>query len=65
MKTRIEVTFNSGKFVAFPDVNEDTINTREKFGEEVFLSFAHGKREDEAHINMMNVDYIEIMHIED
>ena len=60
MRTRIEVTFSSGKFVAFDHVQNDTIKTDKNE-----LVFKHGPKGDSAHIFIHKVDFIEFMERED
>lgn len=59
-KTRIEVAFNNGKFVAFPNV------TKYEYGENNILHIKFGnvsenEEQPDAYVNMNNVNFIEIM----
>lgn len=58
-KTRIEVTFNNGKFVAFPNV------TKYEYGENNIIGIKFGsvseEEQHEAYVNMNNVNFIEVM----
>lgn len=54
---RIEVTFNDGRFVAFPKVYCRTIDEQENS-----MTFMHGDRNDLAFINKTNVNFIEWIH---
>jgi hypothetical protein len=58
MKTRIEVTFTSGKFIAFPDVHEYEV--LEKDGTRT-LKVRHSDSDDIAYVSMEKVDFMEIM----
>lgn len=58
MKTRIEVTFSSGKFVAFPDVHEYKV--LEKDGTRT-LKIRHSDSDDLAYVCLNKVDFMEIM----
>lgn len=59
-KFRIEVTFSSGKFIAFPDVQKESVKYADGW-----LSFKHGTREDIASIRLDSVDFIEQMEIDE
>ena len=59
-KTRIELTFSSGKFIAFPEVDKKTIRVDEK---EIY--FVHGSRKDAVRAFVEKLDFLEIMSIED
>ena len=59
-KFRIEVTFSSGKFVAFPNVKKESVKNAGGW-----LIFTHGTREDIARIRLDSVDFIEKMEIDE
>lgn len=59
-KTRIELTFSSGKFIAFPDVHMDTMTNNGKD-----LVFRHGSRNDICHVMLDKLDFMEVMEIEE
>lgn len=61
-KVRIELTFASGKFIAFPDVHE--YRALEKDGAKM-LRIVHGSRFDKVYANIDKLDFFEIMEIEE
>ena len=54
--TRLEITFVSGRFVKFEDVEEKTLR---QDGER--LMFIHGERRDRTVVNMNNIEFFEII----
>ena len=59
-KTRIEITFSSGKFIAFPEVDKESIRISDKE-----ICFTHGSRKDAAHAFINKIDFLEIMQIDE
>ena len=55
---RIELTFSSGKFIAFPNVEPDSIK---KDDAERILTFIHGERRDTVHVVIDKLDFMEMM----
>jgi len=59
---RIEITFTSGKFIAFPDVHEykKVVDN----GLDV-LKIRHGSRDDIAYVMVSKIDFMEVMIIKE
>jgi len=53
---KLEITFTSGRFIVFEDVEEDSLR---QDGER--LMFIHGDEKDRTVVNMRALDYFEII----